>query len=134
MAYTEITTIEAALAKKGLTMPMIEEMHKALPEEYRTEKVVSFALDLVEDVLNSDDPIDWSNTDKPKWRLWYWIEDASDEDGSPAVGLSLGGCGYDGAVAGVGPRRAFASEPIARHAWQYFKKYYELEFSRGKLK
>ena len=123
MHYSEITTVEQALAQKGLTLEMVAAMHSHLPEEYRASRARSFALDVTEDVLNQETPIDWSNTSQRKWRHWWNIE-----TGSSSVGLSLDDCAYDYSSAVVGARRSFASEEIAQHAAEHFRPEYEKEF------
>ena len=125
MNFREITKPEHALKVMGLTIDKVNDMFKSFPERCREEKINSFILDTIEDVLNMSAPYDWKETSKRKWRL-YW--NIIKKDGSSGFGLSLVVCRYDDSGAGVGARRTFGSQEIGIHAAEYFIELYEKEF------
>jgi|GEM_PF-4344809 len=126
--WTQITTIEQVLEESGITMSQIENMYAGLPADKRARKVAEFRNDLIQDVINGDEPIDWSNISQKKWGL-YW--DVSRKSGGSGVALSLSVVYYDGALADVAPRPRFSSEEKARHVAKHFKAEIEEEYSLG---
>ena len=130
MDFKKIKSLEAALKVKGLTMAIIAAMFANVPEEDRQEQILAYALNKGEDVINGDEKLDWTNTDQPKYWIWWDIV----KKASGGFGLSLSDVRYAYTNAHVGARRHYASREKALHCAKIFKKHYEQEFFSKKVK
>ena len=97
MDFKKIKSLEAALKVKGLTMAIIAAMFANVPEEDRQEQILAYALNKGEDVINGDEKLDWTNTDQPKYWIWWDIV----KKASGGFGLSLNDVNYDNTNANV---------------------------------
>ena len=121
--WTTIITIDQVLEAKGFTMEQIQAMHEAFPAEQRAAKIIEFRNDLIQDVINGEEKLDWSNLDQKKWAIYWNVNSAGS-----GVALSLIDVDFAYARAYVAPRPRFSSREKALHAAKYFAAQYAEEY------
>jgi hypothetical protein len=127
VSYKTIKTVEAAFKAMGIDLTQVEQMYASVPEDFRKNEIKNFKRSVIVKAINGKWVADWSDTNQKKWFVWWWA--SKKEPGSPAVGLRLYGCAFDGASAYVGPRHVFETEAQTRHYAEYFKEFDEEFYS-----
>ncbi len=71
-------------------------------------------LDLMNEVMNEGWVPDYTNSNQPKWNLWF-------DNYTPGSGFSSTDFVYWYTRTGVGSRFCFKTKELGTHAWEYFK-------------
>lgn len=126
--YSNITTIEAAFAARGLDYSAIDRFFDDVHEAYRDHLKDEYMIAVVTDALNGDKVVDWSDTTQVKYSVWWWIQ-----NGPSGPGLSDYDFDYSNARAGVGARHVVLSREAALHVKDHFQALFERYYFRKRI-
>lgn len=127
MNYTEIKTVEAAMAAMGIPTTVIPDLN-CWPENMRQHKLAEWKLQIVIAAINEGWQPNWNDTSEFKYYPWWRI--LTSESRSSGRGLSFLDYVCGDSTARVGPRLVFKDRARVYHAAEHFKELYE-EFYLG---
>lgn len=129
--YTEIRTVEAALARHAdkIDLQKVNDSLVDIPGKFRRGMMALITLQMIIHTVNNDDPreiewkADYNNVNQKKWFPWY-EGGAADASGS-GFRFGVTYCGWTDTHTVGGARLALKDEARAEHMNTYFSDLYK---------
>lgn len=127
MNYTEIKTVEAAMAAMGVPATVTPDLN-CWPKNMRQHKLAEWKLQIVIAAINEGWQPNWNDTSEYKYYPWWRIVTSESRSSGRGLSFSADDCAYS--HSDVGPRLVFKDIARVYHAAEHFKDLYE-EFYLG---